>query len=82
MCLMFPYLSYFQRVAIWLLSKKGVPVTKNDSTLGKIIKCTESMWKLTYYATVEACILAISYHEPWFRDTKLYFRGWPNQELT
>lgn len=39
------------------------------------------MWKLTYYATVEACVLTITYHESWFKDTKGYFRGWPNQEL-
>ncbi|KAG2704489.1 hypothetical protein I3843_05G006300 [Carya illinoinensis] len=39
------------------------------------------MWKLTYYATVEACIINITYHEPWFRETKGFFRGWPNQEL-
>lgn len=55
---------------------------KNDATLGKIVKCSESLWKLTYYATVEACILSISYQEPWFRDSKQYFRGWPHQELT
>ncbi|KAL6347825.1 hypothetical protein AAG906_037554 [Vitis piasezkii] len=72
----------YRRLAIWLLSKGAVPLKKNDATLGKIVKCSESLWKLTYYATVEACILAISYQEPWFRDSKQYFRGWPNQELT
>lgn len=39
------------------------------------------MWKLTYYATVEVCVLKITYNEPWFRDTKEYFKGWPDQEL-
>ena len=82
MCLLFTCTSYFQRLAIWLLSKGAVPLKKNDATLGKIVKCSESLWKLTYYATVEAFILAISYQEPWFRDSKQYFRGWPNQELT
>ncbi|KAJ9705035.1 hypothetical protein PVL29_003198 [Vitis rotundifolia] len=72
----------YRRLAIWLLSKGAVPLKKNDATLGKIVKCSESLWKLTYYATVETCILAISYQEPWFRDTKHYFRGWPNEELT
>lgn len=47
----------------------------------KIGKCSESMWKLTYYATVEAFILIFTYHEPWFSDSKLYFKDWPNQEL-
>lgn len=78
---MFSCISYFQRLAIWLLSKGGVPLKKNDATLGKIVKCSESLWKFTYYATVETCILAIAYHELWFRDTKQYFKGWPNQEL-
>lgn len=40
------------------------------------------MWKLTYYATVEACILNITYNETWFRNAKEYFEGWPHQELT
>ncbi|CAA2991576.1 LAG1 longevity assurance homolog 2-like [Olea europaea subsp. europaea] len=39
------------------------------------------MWKLTYYATVEYCVLSVNYHEPWFRDIKEYFTGWPNHEL-
>lgn len=71
----------FRRLAIWLLSKGSAPLKFNEATQGKIIKCSESLWKLTYYATVEACILHITYPEPWFRDTKEYFRGWPNQEL-
>ena len=47
----------------------------------KVIKCSESLWKLTYYAAVEICVLKLTYHEPWFSDTNLYFKGWPNQEL-
>ncbi|CAK9181236.1 unnamed protein product [Ilex paraguariensis] len=70
----------FRRLAIWLLSNGAIPLKKNEATRGKIVKCSESMWKLTYYATVEACILTIIYHAPWFRDME-YFRGWPNQEL-
>lgn len=53
----------------------------NKATQTKLVKCSESMWKLTYYAAVEACILRFAYREPWFRDTNEYFRGWPNQEL-
>lgn len=71
----------FHRLAIWLSSSTGVPVKLTDATRAKIVKCTESMWKLTYYATVETCILTFAYHEPWFRDAKGYFKGWPNQEL-
>ncbi|KAF5745624.1 LAG1 longevity assurance 2-like [Tripterygium wilfordii] len=70
----------FRRLALWLTN--GTALMKiNESTYTKISKCSESMWKFTYYATVEACILKIAYHEPWFRDTNEYFQGWPNQEL-
>ncbi|KAL2937647.1 LAG1 longevity assurance-like protein 2 [Bienertia sinuspersici] len=72
----------FRRLAIWLLSKgRAAPLKFDEATQAKIIKCSESLWKLTYYATVEASILRISYDEPWFSDTKEYFREWPNQEL-
>ncbi|KAF5751211.1 LAG1 longevity assurance 2-like [Tripterygium wilfordii] len=70
----------FRRLALRLTN--GAALMKiNESMYAKIAKRSESMWKLTYYASVEACILKIAYHEPWFRDTKEYFKGWPNQEL-
>ncbi|XP_015892880.3 ceramide synthase LOH2 isoform X1 [Ziziphus jujuba] len=71
----------FRRLAIWLLSNGSVPLKIDEATRAKVVKCSESMWKLTYYATVEAYVLKITYNEPWFRDTKDYFRGWPDQEL-
>lgn len=71
----------FCKIAIWLLSKGSAPLKLDMATRAKVVKCSESLWKLAYYATVEACILKISYQEPWFRDTKEYFKGWPNQEL-
>lgn len=72
----------FRRLAIWLLSKgRSIPLKFDEATQAKIIKCSESLWKLTYYAMIEAFVLRISYKEPWFRDTKEYFTGWPNQEL-
>lgn len=71
----------FRRLAIWLLSNGALPLKIDEATQAKIIKCSESMWKLTYYATVEAFIIRITYNEPWFSDPKGYFRGWPNQEL-
>ncbi|KAG5548149.1 hypothetical protein RHGRI_013748 [Rhododendron griersonianum] len=69
------------KLAIWLLFNGAIPLKLNDTTQAKIVKCSESMWKLTYYATVEICILSITYHEPWLREAKGYFIGWPNQEL-
>ncbi|TQE05300.1 hypothetical protein C1H46_009075 [Malus baccata] len=71
----------FRNISVWLLRKGSASLKLDMATRAKIVKCSESMWKLTYYATVEACILSITYHEPWFRDTKEYFKGWPNQEL-
>lgn len=67
-----------QRLAIWLLHRKvkAIPSRIDEAT---IRKCSESMWKFTYYATVEICALNITWNEPWFRDTKEYFRGWPHQ---
>lgn len=71
----------FARLAIWLLSRGSTPLKIDMATRAKLVKCSESMWKLTYYITVEACILNITYREPWFRDTTEYFKGWPNQKL-
>lgn len=63
------------------MSKGDTPLKINKATRAKVAKFTESMWKLTYYATVEFCVMAITYREPWFRDITGYFRVWPNQEL-
>ncbi|GLT60449.1 hypothetical protein SLA2020_332140 [Shorea laevis] len=71
----------FRRLATWLLSDGAAPLKMNEATRAKIVKCSESMWKLAYYTTVEIFVLKITYQEPWFRDTKEYFRGWPDQEL-
>ncbi|PKI33553.1 hypothetical protein CRG98_046109 [Punica granatum] len=71
----------FRRLACWLLNNGVTPLKINVAMQAKIAKCAESMWKLTYYGTVEICILTIGYNEPWFTDTKQYFKGWPNQEL-
>ncbi|XP_021732782.1 LAG1 longevity assurance homolog 2-like [Chenopodium quinoa] len=73
----------FRRLSIWLLSlsKKAAPLKFDEATKAKIAKCSESLWKLTYYATMEASILCIIFYEPWFRDSKEYFKEWPNQEL-
>ncbi|XP_048128910.1 ceramide synthase LOH2-like isoform X1 [Rhodamnia argentea] len=71
----------FRRLAILLLSDGPTPLKINEAVQAKIGKISESMWKLMYYATVEAFVVSITYQEPWVRDTKDCFRGWPNQEL-
>ncbi|XP_027160894.1 LAG1 longevity assurance homolog 2 isoform X2 [Coffea eugenioides] len=70
-----------QRVATWLLSNGSIPLKINKARRMKIAKCSESLWKLTYYATVELSVLLVIYGEPWFTDIQEYFRGWPNQHL-
>ncbi|KAL7156810.1 hypothetical protein ABFS83_02G034200 [Erythranthe nasuta] len=57
--------AFVARLAIWLLSR-GTTQPKHNTA--KIVKCSESMWKLIYYSTIEFCVLATIYHEPWFRD--------------
>lgn len=64
-----------------MLTKGRAPSRITKEMQVKIGKCSESMWKLTYYAAVEAFVLKITYHEPWFTNTKLYFNDWPNHEL-
>ncbi|XP_074592868.1 ASC1-like protein 3 [Curcuma longa] len=64
-----------------LLGYKAALMMNDAARWSKILKCTESMWKLTYYATVEIWVLSIIKHEPWSLDTKQYFEGWPKQEL-
>lgn len=72
----------YQRIAVWLLSTGSSPMKLNDATTrAKIVKCKESLWKLLYYAGCDFFVLQVVYHEPWVRDIKLYFDGWPNQEL-
>lgn len=71
----------FQRISVWLLRTGSSPLKLNDATRVKIIKCKESLWKLLYYAGCEICVLGFVYPELWFGDIKLYFDGWPNQEL-
>ncbi|KAL0365400.1 UNVERIFIED_CONTAM: LAG1 longevity assurance2 [Sesamum angustifolium] len=71
----------YRRLATWLLGRGTNQLKLNETTRAKIVKCSESMWKLTYYATVEFSILATLYHEPWFIDVKHYYIGWPDHEL-
>ncbi|CAA6659433.1 unnamed protein product [Spirodela intermedia] len=72
----------FKRIALCLLNIKANSVKADEGKRAKVAKCTESMWKWTYYVIVQLWVLAIIYQEPWSRDRRQYFTGWPNQELT
>ncbi|KAI4367302.1 hypothetical protein MLD38_023054 [Melastoma candidum] len=71
----------FRTLALWLLGSNAKKARVNEAVQAKVLKLSESMWKFTYYGTVESCVLTAGYHEPWFWDVKEYLRGWPNQEL-
>lgn len=53
----------------------------DEARQAKIVKFSESTWKLTYYASVQAWVLLIIKQEPWSLDTMQYFDGWPNQPI-
>ncbi|KAJ4756956.1 LAG1 longevity assurance 2 [Rhynchospora pubera] len=54
---------------------------KQNNKVNKIIKFSESMWKLTYYLGVQCWALLIICRQPWSLHTRLYFAAWPNQPL-
>ncbi|URE46885.1 ASC1-like protein [Musa troglodytarum] len=71
----------YKPCAMRLLGKKAVLMMNDEARWSKVVKCSESMWQLTYYVTVQIWALSIIKQEPWSLDTKEYFKGWPNQEL-
>ncbi|CAH9100413.1 unnamed protein product [Cuscuta europaea] len=71
----------FSRLSIWLVRNGAMNGRMNQATRSKVAKCSESMWKLTYYVIVEFWVLRAIYDQPWFLDNKQYIRGWPNHDL-
>jgi ceramide synthetase len=54
-----------------------------DRAQKKLTKFKESAWKCVYYSAAEIFALAITYNEPWFTDSKMFWLGsgeqrWPN----
>lgn len=70
---------FFERLAIWFLKSEGTGSEK--SSKDKIFKFKECLWKLSCYTALEFFIYRISLMEPWFYDTEVYFKGWPDQSL-
>lgn len=57
-------------------------VTPEQET--KIHKFKESAWKFIYFLSAEIFALAVTYNEPWFTETKYFWKGpkdqaWPEQ---
>lgn len=71
----------FKRLAGILLKFGAAKVLIDDARQSKIVKCSESMWKLTYYVSMQLWVISIIQQEPWSLNTKEYFKGWPNQEI-
>lgn len=63
--------------------REGV-VNEPNEQKRKIAKFKESAWKCIYYLSAEILALAVTYNEPWFRETKYFWIGpgdqvWPDQ---
>ncbi|KAJ1297837.1 hypothetical protein BS78_01G408100 [Paspalum vaginatum] len=72
----------YKPLAVYLLNIKTSMLMNDEARQAKIVKFSESIWKLTYYASVQAWVLMIIKQEPWSLDTMQYFDGWPNQPIT
>ncbi|XP_014754223.1 ASC1-like protein 3 isoform X2 [Brachypodium distachyon] len=71
----------YKPLAVYLFTSKGSKLMNDEARQAKIVKFSESTWKLTYYASVQAWVLLIIKQEPWSLDTMQYFDGWPNQPI-
>ncbi|KAK8950351.1 ASC1-like protein 1 [Platanthera guangdongensis] len=52
----------------------------------KIKKFKESAWKCLYFLSGELLSLYVTYNEPWFKDTRYFWKGpgdqvWPDQKI-
>ncbi|KAL6907521.1 hypothetical protein ACP4OV_002560 [Aristida adscensionis] len=72
----------FRPLAVHLFNSKASRLMNDEARQAKIVKFSESIWKLTYYASMQAWVLLIIKQEPWSLDYMQYFDGWPNQPIT
>ncbi|KAJ8768448.1 hypothetical protein K2173_021601 [Erythroxylum novogranatense] len=59
---------------------------QTEERMKKIRKFKESAWKCIYYLSAEVLALCVTYHEPWFTNTKNFWVGpgnqvWPDQKM-
>ncbi|CAN1311802.1 Ceramide synthase 1 LOH3 [Linum perenne] len=75
----------FQKLAARLILGKGYRridlVTREERKA--ITKFKESAWKFVYFFSADMLALYVTYNEPWFTDTKLFYVGpgdhvWPD----
>ncbi|CAM6040363.1 unnamed protein product [Sphagnum compactum] len=60
--------------------KKGALKADFDRAQKKLTKFKESAWKCLYYSSAELFVLAITYNEPWFTDSKMFWVGPAEQQ--
>ncbi|XP_073134117.1 ASC1-like protein [Henckelia pumila] len=77
----------FEKIGRRLIFGKGEQAIENESRerKKKIRKFKESAWKCIYYLSAEVLALAVTYDEPWFKNTKYFWVGpgnqsWPDQK--
>ncbi|CAM0150506.1 unnamed protein product [Urochloa decumbens] len=71
----------YKPLAVYLFNTKASKLMNDEARQAKIVKFSESIWKLTYYASVQAWVLVIIKQEPWSLDYMQYFDGWPDQPI-
>uniref|UniRef100_A0A0E0KBM0 TLC domain-containing protein n=1 Tax=Oryza punctata TaxID=4537 RepID=A0A0E0KBM0_ORYPU len=72
----------YKPLAAYCFNSKASKLMNDEARQAKIVKFSESIWKLTYYGSVQAWVLLIIKQETWSLDTMQYFDGWPNQYMT
>ncbi|ONK77183.1 uncharacterized protein A4U43_C02F3950 [Asparagus officinalis] len=73
----------FKPLAGVLLLRCGgsMNMINDDARRSKIVKCSESMWKLTYYVSMQLWVALIMLQDYWWLNTKEYFREWAGGEI-
>ncbi|KAH7672915.1 ceramide synthetase protein [Dioscorea alata] len=71
----------YQPLSVQFVCGRFIPAKIDEAKRAKIIKCCESLWKLTYYITVQLWVFSIMKEGPSPLNTRAYLEGWPNQEL-
>jgi ceramide synthetase len=61
-------------------------LTETDDSRKRINKFKESAWKFVYFLSGELLSLSVTYHEPWFKNTRYFWVGpgaqiWPDQKI-
>ncbi|KAL2649710.1 hypothetical protein R1flu_017838 [Riccia fluitans] len=68
-----------------LSAKKGISEAEKESLRKTLVKFKESAWKMCYFLSAEIFALVVTYHEPYFLNTEMFWRGpgsqiWPDQK--